>query len=125
MDVVLDISQLNYFSFFFHITSLIGFLIFFFSHSLPHLYTFPFPLSLYHSLSLLPPPPHLPLSQPKLKVGFAHGEQIAQCEYIKLVLDQSSVQIVGGKIQEICSQGVYGAVHKEEVGREDVSVFIL
>ena len=58
-------------------------------------------------------------------MGLAHGERIAQCEHINLVMDRSfPVQIDGGKILEICGQGVYGVVHKEEVGREDVNVFI-
>jgi len=36
--------------------------------------------------------------QPKLKVGLAHGERIAQCQHIKLIMDRSfPVQIDGGQ----------------------------
>ena len=51
-------------------------------------------------------------------MGLARGERIAQCEHIKLVTDRSfPVQIDGGKIQGMCSQGVSGVVQKEEVGK--------
>ena len=41
---------------------------------------------------------HLLFLQPKLQMGIAHGERIAQCEHIKLVTERSlPVQIDGGE----------------------------
>ena len=43
------------------------------------------------------PPATLTSMQPKLQVGIAHGERIAQCEHIKLITERSfPVQIDGG-----------------------------